>query len=149
MAYESFTNGAVLPASKLNSAFGTSGWTTFTPTVSTGLTVGNGVWSAAYMQIGKTVHLRIRFTLGTTSAVTAPLALNLPKSGVNYGYGAGFFVTGGTNYPAIIVTGAVTLSIYAQNAAGTYLTRASTSATVPGTWASTDSFTLSVTYEAA
>jgi len=149
MAYESFTNGVVLPASKLNSAFGTSGWTAFTPTVSTGLTVGNGTWAAAYVQIGKTVHLRIRFTLGTTSAVTGALSLGLPITGALASYGTGLLTAAGTSYPATLLAGTSSINIYAQNAAGTYLTRANTSATVPGTWGSTDSFNIAITYEAA
>lgn len=149
MAYVNFVNGNVLSASELNSAVGNAAWTTFTPTVSGGLTVGNGTWSAGYMQIGKTVHLRIRFTLGTTSAVTGALSLGLPVTGALASYGVGLLTAGGTSYPATLLSGTTSVNIYAQNAAGTYLTRTNTSATIPGTWASTDSFNLAITYEAA
>lgn len=149
MAYKLFVNGAVLPASDLNSAFGTGGWTAFTPTVSSGLTVGNGVWSAAYMQIGKTVHIRIRFTFGTTSAVTGAIALGLPVTAGAASYSSGLMLAGGGNYPSSVVTGTSTLTIYAQNASGTYLSRTNTSATIPATWTTSDAFNLSATYEAA
>jgi len=149
MAYVNFVNGNVLSASDLNSAIGNAAWTTFTPTVSSGLTVGNGTWSAVYMQIGKIVHLRIRFTLGTTSAVTGVLSLGLPVTGATASYAAGLLTVGGSNYPAAVTSGSTSVNTYAQNAAGTYLTRANTSATVPGTWGSADSFNIAITYEAA
>jgi len=149
MAYRLFVNGDGLSATDLNDAFGATGWTTYTPTVSSGLTVGNGIWAASYMQIGKTVYLRIRFTLGTTSAVTGALSLGLPVTGAIASYAAGLLTAGGTSYPAAVTSGTTSVNMYAQNAAGTYLTRANTSATIPGTWTSTDSFNLAITYEAA
>jgi len=130
MAYFNFVNGDILSASDLNSAVGNAAWTAYTPTVSSGLTVGNGTWASSYMQIGKIVHLRIRFTLGTTSAVTGALSLGLPVTGAIAGYATGLLTAGATNYPAAVVSGATSVNIYAQNAAGTYLVRANTSATV-------------------
>lgn len=67
MAYVSFTNGSGLSATSLNNAFGTGGWTAFTPSLAAGtLTIGtNGSLQGFYMQIGKTVFYRIQWTFGT------------------------------------------------------------------------------------
>lgn len=57
-------------------------WTSWTPTFQ-GLSVGNGALDCAYKQIGKTLHCRIMFTLGSTSTVTGGgagvLYCNLPN----------------------------------------------------------------------
>lgn len=76
MAYKLFVNGNTLPASDLNTAFATSGWTAFTPTIASGtLTVGSGgTLTGYYVQVGKTVHYRITAVFGSSGR-----ALNDPK----------------------------------------------------------------------
>lgn len=76
MAYKLFVNGNTLPASDLNTAFATSGWTAFTPTITSGsLTVGSGgTLTGYYVQVGKTVHYRVRAAFGSSGR-----ALNDPK----------------------------------------------------------------------
>ena len=68
MAYKLFINGNTLPASDLNTAFGTSGWTAYTPTES-GMS-GTHTTTAYYMQIGKTVWFHIRVTMGATMTMS-------------------------------------------------------------------------------
>lgn len=148
MAYKLFVNGTILPASDLNDAFGATGWTTYTPTT-TNITIGNGTWASSYMQIGKTVHLKVRFTLGSTSAITGAATFSLPVTATGFGYGVAN-LNRGSNYPGIsAISGTTNVVANAVNAAGTYAVLASTSATVPGTWAAADVISLSISYEAA
>jgi hypothetical protein len=74
----------VVPAN-LFAGTGTSWpWQSFSPTW-TGLTAGNGTTVYKYIQIGKTVHFHIEFTLGTTSSVGATSTIvNLPVTAVTY-----------------------------------------------------------------
>lgn len=51
-------------------------WTSFTPSV--GWTVGNGTWDCAYIQLGKVVHFRIKFTVGSTTVWTTSPSFGLP-----------------------------------------------------------------------
>ena len=74
-AFGSFTS-QVLTSGDLNTAGGS--WTTFTPTW-TNFTLGNGtVDRAAYEQIGRSVDVYVRVTLGSTSSVTGAITLTLP-----------------------------------------------------------------------
>jgi hypothetical protein len=53
-------------------------WITWSPTL-TNVTVGNGVTNyAKYKQIGKVVHFRLKFTLGTTSSIGGTITISLP-----------------------------------------------------------------------
>lgn len=55
-------------------------WTSFTPTW-TNLTVNNGTLTyAKYIQIGKTTHLRVKFTIGSTTTVGSSIILSLPTT---------------------------------------------------------------------
>lgn len=52
-------------------------WTSYTPTV-TNLTTGDGTLASSYVQFGKTVIYRGRFTFGSTSSVGGVLTVTLP-----------------------------------------------------------------------
>lgn len=56
-------------------------WQTWTPTWAN-FTVGNGVNSSAYSQIGKTVNFRLVFVLGTTSSMGTAPTFTLPVTSV-------------------------------------------------------------------
>lgn len=126
-------------------------WNTFTPSY-TNVTVGNGSSVARYIQIGKVVHMHVRFTLGTTSAITGvpgiSLPVNTPSGRLHTGFGN---CTNGTNNFALETrySGITQTQAYVFNIVSTYLARANISATVPFTWASTHSFDFNLTYEAA
>lgn len=72
--------GGVVPNS-LTSGTGTSwAWQTWSPTW-TNLTVGNGTTGyAKYIQIGKTVHFRLKFTFGSTTAAGSYFQFSAPVS---------------------------------------------------------------------
>ena len=52
--------------------------TSFTPTWTTGVTVGNGTVNAYYFVINEYVHVSVDFQLSTTSAITGDVRMELP-----------------------------------------------------------------------
>jgi hypothetical protein len=129
-------------------------WTAYTPSLS-GMSLGNGSLSFAYAKLGKTVHVRGLITLGSTSTVTGPLDVGLPFNSTGYttGHATGHFmffnnstVFYGTN---LSVSNAASFRAVVSNAAGTYLSVADVSSTVPFTWANTHKMFTTYTYQAA
>lgn len=149
-AFGSFTS-QVLTSADLNTAGGA--WTTFTPSF-TNFTLGNGtIDRAAYEQIGRSVDVFVRVTLGSTSSVTGAITLTLPVTGLStsaYGRGT-IYDSSATTYYHATVQGLTTTTVrlMALNAAATYTTEAATSGTVPMTWATGDIFLMTFRYEAA
>jgi hypothetical protein len=129
-------------------------WTAYTPTTS-GFTVGNGSLVARYAQIGKTVHLRITFTLGSTSAVSAAPRFTLPVNVSSVTYivaGSGSFGDFGVGtYTALpVIEFANQIYCALSNTTGTFASEsAAISSTVPFTWTTNDSVAINMTYEAA
>jgi hypothetical protein len=131
-------------------------WQSYTPTL-TNITVGNGTFtSAKYAQIGKTIHLQVIFTFGSTSAVTGNPVVSLPVTaksdftGQQANVGSCSLNAGGVfNVGNVQLLTTTTCRMYATNAAGTYLALANLSSTVPGTWTTGNYFGFSFTYEAA
>lgn len=126
----------------------TAAWTSYTPTL-TNLTLGNGTLSFAYQTQGKTVNVRGRFTLGSTSAVSGSATFSLPTTPTGFAYGMAFIVAGGANYIGQSTVSSTNVVVTAVNAAGTYATRVSTSSTIPGTFTTGDQINFSLTYETA
>ena len=143
-----YNGSAWVPALPLGS------WTSYTPTLG-GVTVGNGISVFGYQQIGKVIHVRGNFTLGINSAITGSITVSLPVQATgNFSAnvsGNVIFIDAGTaSYSGVVRhTNTTTVSLNTVNAAGTYTTFVATSATIPFTWVSTDSFSFSATYEAA
>jgi hypothetical protein len=129
-------------------------WTNFTPSW-TGLTVGNGTQVARYRKVGKTVDVYVKFTLGSTSSLSA--SLNYFALPFNLAYTSnGDTVIGGLDdaSPADNKTGIgefngnnIIISALATNA--TFATHSRVTSTNPFTWTTNDSFWISVRYEAA
>lgn len=148
------TDAAVTPA-KLIAGTGSSWvWQSWVP-VYTNVTAGDGVTMAKYIQMGKTIFYRLRFTLGSTSAVSgaitfsAPVALNADYAGNDTIGTAEFLDTGTAGYLAMaIVTGGGAIELRPLAAGGTYTTYTTgASSTVPFTWANGDSFQVTGFYE--
>lgn len=123
-------------------------WVSYTPTL-TNFTVGNGSFSAAYTQIGSTVHVRFRFTYGSTStapggAFTASLPIQPSINALGHGL---IQDASGSDYPAQVYTSANTFTMRVSNSAGTYATWATASSTVPVTPANGDIYTAYITYQ--
>ena len=72
------------------SASDLTAWTSFNPTLKTNggtITLGNGTMNAAYKQIGKTVHVRYKFTIGSSTSIGAnEIVFGLPITAANVDY---------------------------------------------------------------
>jgi hypothetical protein len=156
------TNGQVLTADsaeatglKWATASGGFTYAAYTPTF-TNFTLGNGTINIArWAQSGKMVHVYGIVTLGSTSSVSGSITVALPvtaaSSPLGFVTGVGQFGDDGVgNYGAVAIRASTTtLTINAQKSDGTYTLLASTSSTVPFTWATNDDFRWSLVYEAA
>lgn len=135
-----------------NSILAAEAWSSWNPT-STGITVGNGSIAAYYKQIGKIVTFSYRFTFGSTSSITGNINVTVPvgeSSNASYTPVGVMIQDSGTGYligQGVIISGA--FWIYATNTGSSYGSGSSFSSTVPITWATGDTLTISGTYEAA
>jgi hypothetical protein len=136
---------------------GFKAWVAYTPTV-TNVTKGTGpTESYTYCQLGKTVIVRLKLTLGTSGAVTGVPTFTLPvtasatanDSKVRNGFCQ--LNDSGTSiyYGDCGLASTTTVTPQVYNAASTYLTASPISATVPFTFAVGDAITMQFTYEAA
>ena len=123
-------------------------WTSWTPS-RTGITIGNGTESARYLQVGKTVAINYKLTLGTTSSVSGDIAISLPVANNVLTVGsASLFVTG-TDWQGIIFLVSSIMYVRVLETSGTYGNYKNCSATIPATWSSAAAIYASVVYEAA
>ena len=135
-------------------SLGIGTWNSYTPTF-TNFTLGNGTITVAkFTQIGKTVHLQLRVTLGSTSSVGTQPSISLPVTGTtNYQDSASGVCTltaGGVNAIGYVYNiSSTSCRMFALGAAGSYVNISGVTATVPGTWTTGNIFGLSITYEAA
>lgn len=118
-------------------------WTSTAPTF-TNVTLGTGGTSSMHWtQIGRTVHFRAGFTLGTGGDVTGAITLNLPvnsSAGRRFaGVAAATGPLGGTAVGVALI-GTTTLTVWSGS---------QWNASNPFDWANTHEFTVSGTYEAA
>ena len=131
-------------------------WQSWAPVLSGGWLNGNGVWTAAYTQIGKTVIVRAKFVVGNQTTKGTTLQISLPVTAaanqVNVVSTTSCFATAaGTNTNLLfgIISGSGSVVLFAQNAGGSYLTRQGITASVPATWVTGDDFVYNIVYEAA
>ncbi len=137
-----------------------AGWVAWTPVFNSGVTVGNGVWSAAgYFQQGKTILARGVFTLGTTSSITGviviqfpvPVSANYIAGQSNVGSGSITDVSAGSagRFSATLHLTSTAAGGFGAFAFGGSTTGQQANATNPMTWASTDALGVTLVYEAA
>lgn len=124
-------------------------WTSFTPTT-TNITLGNGTLAGVYMQAGKFVQFRIKFTLGSTSAVTGSPTFTLPVTA----FGNRVVCAGVSMYDSSAASGSAYKLGGAFNSSTTNLLVRDDSSTVlsstsPFTWATDDELLITGCYEAA
>jgi hypothetical protein len=127
-------------------------WQSWSPVLSAGWLNGNGTWDAKYCQIGKTVHVRANFTVGSTTTKGTDMRISLPVTAnhTSQTWNCNANVAGGTQYSMLIRMETTTaLRVVAQNAAATYTSITQVTSTVPGTWATGDNIAFQITYEAA
>jgi len=127
-------------------------WQSWAPVLGGGWLNGNGVWTARYCQIGKTVHLSAKFVLGTTTTKGSTISMTLPvtaQAASSMPYTLRYVIGGveGTGMAYVLTTTTVVYRL--MNVAGTYPSYTSFTATTPATWATGDEFEITMTYEAA
>jgi len=150
-----FVSGDILTAAELNEI---GAWEDWTPSF-TNFTLGNGtVGFARYARVNDLVCANVDVTLGSTSSVSGDIRIDLPVNAaqpngevlVTVGVGRAFDSSTSSVYWLVpYIVAATEVRVYATRVNTTYAVRASTSATVPITWASGDAFQISFTYEAA
>lgn len=133
-------------------------WQTWTTGAITNVTVGNGTVNySEYTQIGKTVFVRYKLTLGSTSSITGNPTFTPPVS-MSSTYGGNLVDAISSNVSlrgsttttgvALWATGGV-IALRAVSASTSYIQHANISASVPHTWGTGDSISFHLVYEAA
>lgn len=128
-------------------------WKTWAPVLSGGWLNGNGVWTARYLEIGKTVHVAASFAVGSTTTKGTNLLVSLPvtaKAERVINFVSNNTVAGSSlNTLLGINNSTTTIQLRVLNASATYLTHGQVTATVPATWATGDEINMAFTYEKA
>lgn len=147
---------AAIGASKI--AGGVTGmfgaWTSWTPSL-TNMTLGaGGTLACKYVQLGKTVHARFCFTLGSGSAVGTAPVFSLPVTSVsppvtNMYIGVARLNTTGTSAAWFTWGSTTSAGIVTADANSTFTRETSITAANPFTFASGDAIAGTFTYEAA
>lgn len=148
------TDGSVTNA-KLATGAGQPGgaWTSWTPDLSSANLSGGTITHAKYTQIGKTVIVRFKYTMGgagVDGGVTIPFPVDPATQDSNSPCGTAVFrdVSGNFNNGSVLI-GAKGMSIYADSVSGARIVPVALSSTVPFTWATGDYLTIEATYEVA
>ena len=129
-------------------------WQSYTPTF-TNFTLGNGtITLAKYVQIGRTVTVKVLVTLGSTSSVSGRIGFSLPVTATadntDRNIATCGLSAGGVSGQGFLAIGSTTRAdLYAQLASGTYVTATNISSTIPGTWTTGNTWSTQFTYEAA
>lgn len=133
-------------------SFGT--WTSYTPTITGGFTLGNGSIDFRYTTINKLVTVHGTILLGSTSAMPGGVpVVSLPvvqAQIVNQCLGFGQINDSGTaTYPAWPLSFASgTVGIFTPIVTGSYIREQGFAATTPFTWTAGDSIQITLTYRA-
>ena len=152
---DNINEGGVVPNSLLDGTGTSWVWQSWTPTL-TNFTLGSGTVDAKYIQIGKTVIFRLKFTLASGSAVGSAGTFSTPVTassayGTNTTIGDAVFDEAGvgTFLGYIRLDSTTTLRPIIYNAATTYVGQTGVASTVPFTWGTGDVISLTGVYEAA
>lgn len=132
-------------------------WKGFTPTFSSGATTGNGTLTGRYRLLEGEVLAMWQFVLGSTSSITGAPQLTMPVqplagSGAEI-WGSGACSTGAGADPQVMpsisgTAGAYNVRPRVLTVSGTNVVRNDLQPTVPFTWATGNSFTVSMRYRA-
>jgi hypothetical protein len=133
-------------------------WESYTPVWSgngTAPTIGNGTISGQFCQIGKTVHFNIAWSLGSTSTVgtstryTVSLPITAKANQALTGSGLYFDNSAGNYYPFFMRNSTTLIDTMFFSMGPTTITGNVLAAAKPVVPATTDSYTITGTYEAA
>jgi len=141
-----FISTSILTADALNQIG--ENQTDWTPSFAAGVTVGNGTVSGNYQQVNELIVVQGSFVLGSTSAITGDVRVDLPVNAVNT------FELSNSTFVQILDTSAsryfrgsgraqnateVRLRVLiAETASSDYVYAKALSSTIPMTWASGD-----------
>lgn len=151
-----YTDGSILPEHLLASTGTSWVWQSWTPTL-TNLS-GGTLNYAKYIQIGKTVHVRFKYTLGGAGvagsvSVSAPVAMSTDyvTAAVEGIEGQALYLDFGTgvNPGHVRWDTSDKINLLCYGAASTYANSVALGPTVPFTWAANDIIAFAATYEAA
>lgn len=78
-------------------------WSSYTPTISGGFSIGNGSLVSKYSQVGKIVYVKIDITTGSTTSIGDGLKFTLPSAPIQSVTGAGFIRRYNKAFPISIV----------------------------------------------
>jgi hypothetical protein len=125
-----------------------SSYVSWTPTI-TGITVGNGTVVGSYVKNGKFVSGYVRFTMGSTSAITSQPILPLPSTPENGNIQFTSLIgdIGNATFSGFGELVGANMYLYVMRADSTYVLAAGISSTVPMTWVSTDFIQVTFTYK--
>ena len=128
-------------------------WQSYAPTASGGWVNGNGVYTAHYCQIGKTVFVRLKFVVGSTTTKGTDMRFSMPVTASSAAYNShawGTAIVNGSQYPFIVRgESATTFRILMPLANSTYLQATNViGGSVPAAWLTGDSLEFTTTYEA-
>jgi hypothetical protein len=129
-------------------------WQSWTPTLSSGWLNGNGVWTAKYAKLGKIVIATGYFVVGSTTTKGSTMNISLPftaASTVNINGVAWCGLTSTTTISALHLfpANSTTITLFAQNTGGTYLSSGSVTSIAPFTWATNSVVSFTAIYESA
>lgn len=140
----------------INSSVITTGaWTTFTPTLSGGFSLGNATYDARYSRTGRTITFYANITMGSTSSFGTGLRVALPVAARATGTGvfnAQIAELIGPIICSVQWVDASTVELSVLQAVASYnpsITLGTITSSYPQGWSSGDFMSISGTYEAA
>jgi hypothetical protein len=119
-------------------AVSTGAWISYTPTFFN-FTLGNGGVSARYNVIGKTMFIRFRLELGSTSSMgnypgfSFPSGFSTPLTNI-FPIGEGYATSGGNYFIAPVVRSSTSFTGFTMNASSTFLYAGDIFPNTPFTW---------------
>lgn len=148
MSYLKDTNSTEYYSGSAWVAVGGSAYTSWTPTF-TNITTGNGTKTGSYVKNGKFVSGYAKIVFGSTTAITGVPILALPSTPENSNISFTSFIAdaGSASYSGFGELSGGDFYCYVMNASGTYVNTSNISATVPMTWTTNDSLTITFNYK--
>jgi hypothetical protein len=132
-------------------ASGLPSWTTYTPSLSGSITIGNGTLTGRYMESNTTIIAEVTVLFGSTTTINSTVFLGLPFSASsnsgNQIHSLHLRDEGTATFTGHAIVSGSSVVCYIDGAAATYVTSVGINSTTPFTWASTDFIKLNIVYE--
>jgi hypothetical protein len=133
---------------------GLPAWTTYTPSLSGSITIGNGTLTGRYMESNTTVIAEVTVLFGSTTTINSTVFLGLPFAAQSANGGSQIHSLhlrdeGTATYTGHAIVSGSSVVCYIDGASSTYVTSIGINSTTPFTWTTTDFIKLNITYEKA